>query len=410
MHDIDDIGEDLGGEERSVSKKIGDKIGAQIGFAAQIGRDLAGALPTGVVITPLEKFRDYVLIFMLKIEVVLLAGAALGGIAMLVFVVAICVLLFPVLFGLPMGALTEEDPLCNISQYNQSLVLFPGSSQYPPRVEGVGAITEFGMGYYVARWCTPAQFWFNVCIKFFGFFLGYINLLQLPWTLSIFAHATCPRDVANKVGVDFYGRASESLWFHLPQRKRAIVASLLVLSLGAQTLMIIFHLTWLSYLAGQTWPGAFLQNIWIPLQIGGQVGAQIVQGKEEAKLREQYPGRFPPAMDKYLKQAYNRWLDAHGGKRGALLCGEGAFLQFVRAEMADFQKESAKFGKVGALSGIQAEAIDDTPDVRRDTLVPEASAKPEHISVVEVVQDEAAVAAEAAVEVEVGKVAVVVKK
>ena len=104
MHDIDDIGEDLGGEERSVSKKIGDKIGAQIGFAAQIGRDLAGALPTGVVITPLEKFRDYVLIFMLKIEVVLLAGAALGGIAMLVFVVAICVLLFPVLFGLPMGA------------------------------------------------------------------------------------------------------------------------------------------------------------------------------------------------------------------------------------------------------------------------------------------------------------------
>lgn len=234
----------------------------------------------------------------------------------------------------------------------------------------MGAITEFGLKYYVARTCTPAQAWFNICIKFFAFFFAYINLLQLPWTLSIFHNTHFYRPGTPEIGVDFYGRPSESLWFHLPRKKRSTIASLLLFSLVAQTCAVVFHILWNSYLAGQTFPGALLQNIWIPLQAGAQIAAGAVQASAEAKVRKEFPGRFPPSMADYLKAAYNRWLAAHDGKKGPIFCGPENFLGFVITELKEFKAEMAKFGKVGALTGVQEEAIDDEADVRRDTLPP----------------------------------------
>ena len=278
--------------------------------------------------------------------------------------------------GVGMGSMTELiEQACNLSQYNQSApagtyghIEFRGSSQYPPRVRGVGTITEFGNDYYVARACTRAQVWFNVCIKYFTFYFGYINLLQLPWTLSIFANTRCPRKGAPEVGVDFYGRPSESLWFNLPRSTRSLVAALLLFSLVAQTIALVFHLTWLSYLAGQTFPGALLQNVWVPLQLGAQIAASNVQAKAEARARLAHPGRFAPTIGTYIKQAFTRWRAAvkESGKRSMLCCGESSFVSFVLAEVREFNKEAAKFGAVGGLSGVHKEAIDNAADVRRD--------------------------------------------
>ena len=343
--------------------------------ATQISHDLNGSQQGA---TTFEIFRDTVLKTMAAWEPLFAATAILCGIGLVGFGLLIVILLFPVQLGVSMGGMTELiDPACNVSQYNQTApagtyghIEFRGSSQYPPRVRGVGTITEFGNAYYVAMACTNAQIWFNVCIKFFAFYFGYINLLQLPWTVSIFMNAHFPRKDAPQVGVDFYGRPSESLWFHLPRSTRSLVASLLLFSLIAQTCAVIFHLMWFSYLAGQTFPGALLQNIWIPLQLGTQIAASNVQSKAEKGAREAYPGRFPPALDEYLKAAFTRWradVKERGGRSVlCCCCGDRSFLAFLVAEMNEFNKESARFGKVAGLSGVHADAIDDEADVRRD--------------------------------------------
>ena len=80
-------------------------------------------------------------------------------------------------------------------------------------------------------------------------------------------------------------------------------------SLIWQVFALIFHVVWFTYLAGQTWPGAFLQNFPLLMQLPGQIAASTLQGKAEKKCREDNPGRFPPAFEDYLKQAYKRWRD-----------------------------------------------------------------------------------------------------
>ena len=63
---------------------------------------------------------------------------------------------------------------------------------------------------------------FNVCIKVIIILLGYINFLPLPWRVAIGVDAVFPPKAAPRasddppgVGLDFYGRPTEALWFHM---------------------------------------------------------------------------------------------------------------------------------------------------------------------------------------------------
>ena len=85
-----------------------------------------------------------------------------------------------------------------------------------------------------------------------------------------------------------------------------------------------FCLYYWPYLEAQTWPGAFAINVPALFSIICVVISGDMQGKEEAKLIEAQPARFPAPVAKYLKVAYGEWKSGQSGKplietlRGAL--------------------------------------------------------------------------------------------
>jgi hypothetical protein len=257
---------------------------------------------------------------------------------------------------------STTNPRCNLSLYNASLILFAGDPQFPPRVDVPEAITHYGIDtHWIAHSCTPAQYWFNVCIKYFSFYFTFVNALPLPWTFSIFFNAYSPRSLARgKLGVDFYGRRTESLWFHLPIKARTTVANLTLFALIVQIPDCICHLIYASYVATQVWPGGLLTNIWLGLQLSCQLAASVIQGRAEDRVRRAQPGRFPPTIGQYLKDAYRRWKAAHDGEavgcgKGLCLsmcCGQASFVTFVLDEVRKFTEEKSRFGHICVLSGV----------------------------------------------------------
>ena len=187
--------------------------------------------------------------------------------------------------------------------------------------------------------------------------------MPIPWTLSIFVNAWHPSQRAQgQVGVDFYGRESESLWFHLPRRDREKIATLLLVALLVQLPDLTFNMIYSSYMASSTWPGQFLTGFWLLLQIIMQVSASVMQGKAEGKARRANPGRFPPTVLGYLHVAYRKWRAENEDKEVRcwschVCCGEGSFKYFVRAELKKHQLDRERFGGSALTTGIEANVV-----------------------------------------------------
>lgn len=207
-------------------------------------------------LTCLQRFRDSWLDGMVRLQMPILIFTLLGGLCALGVVVFWVVLFFPTTFGAWLGSLSEIiDPACNVSQYNQSLVLSAGNTAYPPRVNLPGMLMV-GEGHYVAHVCTRAQWWFNACVKYIASYFAFINILPLPWTLSIFMHTFYPHpDARDKKGVDFYGRRTPTLWFHLPLHQRKLIVSVTLVALVVSIFGLICKtVVFASYLQIKTWP------------------------------------------------------------------------------------------------------------------------------------------------------------
>jgi len=148
--------------------------------------------------------------------------------------------------------------------------------------------------------------------------LTYVNMLPIAWRLAIFIDAAAEVVGASTreagPGCDFYGRHTDAMWFHIPSAKRAVIALLLNSAAFNQVLNCVFCLYYWPYLATQTWPGAFLINIWALLSIVSVVSAGVIQGAEEAKLIAAQPEKFPPPMAQFVKEAFQKWKSGESGK------------------------------------------------------------------------------------------------
>ena len=161
-------------------------------------------------------------------------------------------------------------------------------------------------------------------------------------------HADC---VPHQVGVDFYGRPTEALWFHLPVHTRKIVAWCLNIGYVAHYVSLGIHIYYWEYWDTQGMPGApavnipFIISIVVPI-----IGAQF-QGAAEKAVIKANPKRFPPTFDEYLAKARADYAeDLRTGKATRLGCGFG-FLNHVRKAQAQMKKAQVEFE---ALSGIKS--------------------------------------------------------
>lgn len=116
-----------------------------------------------------------------------------------------------------------------------------------------------------------------------------------------------------------------------------------------------------SYLSLQTWPGTLVTNIWLVVQVGCQIAASVVQKRAEDRVRVRHPGRFPPSLSSYLRDAHRRWRREHAGESMgwgsgrccSLCCGPRSYGAFIRAEVANYEAARRKFGRVSAITGMQ---------------------------------------------------------
>eukprot|EP00322_Chrysochromulina_rotalis_P010242 CAMPEP_0115835362 /NCGR_PEP_ID=MMETSP0287-20121206/4155_1 /TAXON_ID=412157 /ORGANISM="Chrysochromulina rotalis, Strain UIO044" /LENGTH=450 /DNA_ID=CAMNT_0003288817 /DNA_START=60 /DNA_END=1412 /DNA_ORIENTATION=+ len=310
----------------------------------------------------IERVRDWWLASMASVEHWLIAVAAVLGIALVAALGGVVVLFFPLNLGVNLGSMSEiVVEACNESRYNESWVLAPGTDSMPPRVDHPSVPTVNGWtteglegGKYVSFYCTPAQYWFNICCKYLSFYFGYVNLLPVPWTLSILIHSYFNRpgldDGIPSQGFDFYGRPTESMWFHLPLKSRKRIAMLNLIALLLQIPDCLFHacIFW-EYLEIQIWPGNVMTNLPLVGQLSMQVAAAYLLVRAEGRVRRSQPNRFAPTMGKYLVNAYSKWSELRRqGELGRfwlddVCCGPNSFVHFVRVELRQLRESQKQF-------------------------------------------------------------------
>jgi len=200
--------------------------------------------------TCLERLRDDILLGMSKLDPLFMFLAFCGTVGVLGFGIFIVLLFLALMFGVSLGEWTRvhgtvrrhlarplrtrpatgcaalcltagvwpshtADGLCyNLTETPE---LADSGSSFPPM--GVPLLN----GHWVSTHCIPAQFYFMICVKFFTGFFGYLQICPLVWRLSILAHAF-GGGRSSEDGLDFYGRRTNVIWFHIPRRKRAQVA------------------------------------------------------------------------------------------------------------------------------------------------------------------------------------------
>ena len=157
--------------------------------------------------------------------------------------------------------------------------------------------------------------------------------------------------VTHQVGVDFYGRPTEALWFHLPVHTRKIVAWCLNIGYVAHYVSLGTHIYYWEYWDTQGMPGApavnipFIISIVVPI-----IGAQF-QGAAEKTVMKANPKRFPPTFDEYLAKARADYAeDLRTGKATRLGCGLG-FLKHVLKSQEQMKKDQEEFE---TLSGVKS--------------------------------------------------------
>ena len=298
----------------------------------------------------IERFRDRWLAAMARFEMFFVFMAIFLGLSAVWAIVFVAVLFFPLNLGVPVGNLgTATVEACNISQYNESWILSPGDAVLPPRVAHIQHPIDVGEGDFVAHHCTPAQYWVNICFKTLSFYFGYVNFLPIPWTLSICVHAYNPHHISrDKIGVDFYGRNSDSLWFHLTNRRRRIIATLNLVALLFQIPDCLFHaVVYHTYLEISTWPGNLNTNWPLIGQLSMQITAAMIQSRGEANVRKERPGKFPPTLGQFLSAEYKKWKAANkaSGRRCML---PSSFVKHILEAMQSGGQQVS----VGTLTGV----------------------------------------------------------
>ena len=148
----------------------------------------------------------------------------------------------------------------------------------------------------------------------------------------------------------------QTIWFNLPIRDRRRISVLLNVAYIMHFVSQAFHLVYYTYVEGQTWPGAFAQNVPFVLSIFATVAAGILQERCENVLIAKYPDLYPPRIQVYLWRAWQKWITAEV---------QGGLLTILRAELADYKSDVVRAKsrglqqKGGIIAGLRGYADND---------------------------------------------------
>mmetsp|Transcript_8109 Transcript_8109/g.21196 ORF Transcript_8109/g.21196 Transcript_8109/m.21196 type:complete len:580 (+) Transcript_8109:72-1811(+) len=307
-----------------------------------------------------ERSRDQVLDYFVRMNTLFLVLAILSGLCLVGFGVTIAIMMLSAIFDVKLLGLTDIEEKC--ASYEHTCELYvaqhPGANcsllEYEPATFNmVDRINGEGMH----GSCTEGQKWFNICIKVFTIIFSYINLLPVPWRIAILVDAISPKHREwdgvkapdDAVGVDFYGRQTEAMWFHLPIAARRNIAICLNIGWVAHYASLGAHLAYWKYWRTQVMPGLIAVNLPFIVSIIFPIIGGCIQGGAEAKVISANPKRFPPTFNAYLAKAWEKYKEelAEGNPTDptslcARLCRLG-FIKHVREAHAEMRREQEEY-------------------------------------------------------------------
>ena len=174
------------------------------------------------------------------------------------------------------------------------------------------------------------------------------NLTTLPWRLSCLIHVLPCNSRCADVGLDFYGRPTDSMFFWIPTQHRAAIVSLLILASLLQFLQQLFRGLYTSYQASEKeLPG----NVLIISSFAGSIVCALCGGIYQFvqlfKLHEREPETFPPsAIVMAIKHFMHAWR--HGDK-GCCSVMHGSLVEFHERtkEIATERRKSLALAAAG---------------------------------------------------------------
>ena len=291
-----------------------------------------------------EQMRDRWLGWFVGLNQLFLVFAVISMVLVIGFGIWITILMFNVMFGVNFWGLGDPFDECSetsaIAAYmernpdaNRSALVFePATTDMAYFING-----EWYVGH-----CTVGQFWFGMCIKAFVIIFSYINFLPIPWRISIASHVFTPICFRTRArpcdpGLDFYGRPTEALWFHLEVRTRRWIAFWLNLAWVSHFVCLATQLHYWSYMANQTMPGVLATMLPFGMSILAQVVGGCVQSNAETALIKAHPGKFPPRIGDYVKAAWAKYVDERKEK-GEYINISG-FIAQLRAEVGQLKRD-----------------------------------------------------------------------
>jgi hypothetical protein len=182
---------------------------------------------------------------------------------------------------------------------------------------------------------------------------SYINCLPIAWRLSIWMDAFVGRPMMDDElvdGVDFYGRPTDALWFHLPRADRRRISVLLNVAWVTHFVSQYYHLRYWTTADGQTQTGSLGQNVPFVMSVVSGIAAGVMQGAAEKRTMKADPARFPPKAGEWVNSAVGdanaRWREETRSTTKRCSCRCRAFSrrywQLLREEMREEQEKHAK--------------------------------------------------------------------
>ena len=146
-----------------------------------------------------------------------------------------------------------------------------------------------------------AHFWENASIQVLTVCMVYPAIISFPYRAANAVHLWASHR-SSAPGLDFYGRPTEVIWFHVSRGHRSAITVLLLGNCFSQYVNRTARCIYYDYESSHRMPGQFWAMAFLLLAFTLQGIAAAYKGALEGKLRKAHPGRFAPAPLERLRR------------------------------------------------------------------------------------------------------------
>jgi hypothetical protein len=138
--------------------------------------------------------------------------------------------------------------------------------------------------------------WLNWSIQVLCGLFSYPSIIEIPWRFANLVHL-CSANSGE--GLDFYGKKTDKIWFHLSTGSRLFITVLLILNMAFQWVNQWSRIKWNDFESSNEMPGLLYTNVFFGASFVCGIGGAVYQAVCESKKRRETPGKFPGPFDAF---------------------------------------------------------------------------------------------------------------